>query len=278
MKKHIVCYSGGESSAVVAVEAVRKFGAENVVLLNHDICTRVESQDVKRFKNAVASELAVEITYANHSEWSDKDQFDVCVDAGSWVNPANRQMLCTSRLKTEPFKKWLNENYNAGDVIYYGFDADEGHRIQRRSSILGSEGFESDYPLALWSDRTIHEINEIEINKPCQYGAFKHANCIGCLKAGWQHWYIVYCQRLDIWKKGKISEDAIGYSIHKDAFLEEKEELFEKMKKAGVPQTEHMESNAFWAIARKMVSDSEANQQDFFGIGLQDQKPCECSF
>ena len=35
--KHIVCYSGGHSSALVAVEVVRKFGKENVVLLNHDI-------------------------------------------------------------------------------------------------------------------------------------------------------------------------------------------------------------------------------------------------
>lgn len=35
--KHIVCYSGGHSSARVAVAVARRFGAENTILLNHDI-------------------------------------------------------------------------------------------------------------------------------------------------------------------------------------------------------------------------------------------------
>ena len=38
---HIVCFSGGESSAIVAIEVVRKFVKENVVLLNHDISSKV---------------------------------------------------------------------------------------------------------------------------------------------------------------------------------------------------------------------------------------------
>lgn len=48
--KHIVCYSGGHSSAIVAIEVVRKFGKENVILVNHDINISVESPDIKRFK------------------------------------------------------------------------------------------------------------------------------------------------------------------------------------------------------------------------------------
>ena len=48
--KHIVCYSGGHSSALVAIEVVRKFGKEDVVLLNHDINQSVESEDIKRLK------------------------------------------------------------------------------------------------------------------------------------------------------------------------------------------------------------------------------------
>lgn len=35
--KYVVCYSGGHSSALAAVETVRQHGAENVILLNHDI-------------------------------------------------------------------------------------------------------------------------------------------------------------------------------------------------------------------------------------------------
>lgn len=35
--KHIVCFSGGHSSALAAIETVRRYGQEGVVLLNHDI-------------------------------------------------------------------------------------------------------------------------------------------------------------------------------------------------------------------------------------------------
>ena len=53
--KYIVCYSGGHSSALAAVKAVRKHGKENVILLNHDISKNVEHEDIKRFKNEVAN-------------------------------------------------------------------------------------------------------------------------------------------------------------------------------------------------------------------------------
>ena len=54
MTKHIVCFSGGHSSALVAIEVVRKYGKGSVILLNHDINSNVESKDIKRFKKEVA--------------------------------------------------------------------------------------------------------------------------------------------------------------------------------------------------------------------------------
>ena len=185
--KHIIAYSGGHSSALVAIEVCRKFGVENVILLNHDINPKVEPADVKRFKNAVADYLGSSITYANHPEWETETPISLCVKAGTWVNPSNRTILCTNRLKTAPFYDWLAENYNDGDIVYYGFDANEPARITRRSNIMGSSGYKTDYPLALWTERTIHNIEEIGISKPTAYSLFNHANCIGCLKAGWQH-------------------------------------------------------------------------------------------
>ena len=44
--KHIVALSGGESSAIVGIEVARKFGIENLVLLNHDINPAIEPADV----------------------------------------------------------------------------------------------------------------------------------------------------------------------------------------------------------------------------------------
>jgi hypothetical protein len=272
MTKHIVCYSGGHSSALVAIEVVRKFGKENCVLLNHDINANVENADIKRFKKEVADYLGMEITYANHPQWDKKDQFDVVVDAKAF-KVGNGTALCTHRLKTQPFEKYLQDNHPDKDVvIYYGFDGNEKHRIQRRSSILGLQGYKTDYPLALWpkEERTIFRTLDIGIQRPLTYGDFKHANCTGCLKAGKQHWYIVYCTRPDIWQKAKEAEESIGYSILKEAYLEELEPMFEKLKAYGVKTTEHEDPRTFFAAVRRS---GILNIQDD-----SDAKPCECLF
>ena len=271
--KHIVCYSGGHSSALVAIEVVRKFGKENVILLNHDISSWVEDEDVKRFKKEVSDYLEIPITFANIDgiEGSDNipDQFDVVVKASAFKVGSGTE-LCTSRLKTEPFMKWLKDNVPDKDcVIYYGFDVNETARIQRRSSILGQLGYKTDYPLALWENRTIGQTIEIGINPPKQYSTFKHANCAGCLKAGKQHWYIVYCTRPDIWEKATWAEDEIGYTIIKDAPLASLEPIFKEMKDKGVSTTEHTLGVTFWAQVRKMGINTKPDDPN---------KPCECVF
>lgn len=271
--KHLVCYSGGHSSALVAIEVAHKYGTEDLILLNHDINPRVEDADIKRFKREVSKYLGVPITYANMPGWETKDQFDVCREIKafkSWSGP----ILCTYNLKTLPFENYLKEKFPVPEsniceevTIYYGFDANEPHRIQRRSSILGMKGYKTDYPLALW-ERTIQSTKKINIEPPGTYGTFKHANCIGCLKAGKQHWYIVYVTRRDIWKKAKETEDAIGHSIKKDMFLEELEPMFEQMKKNEVPATEHIPSAQFWKLAK-----TPGKQLSWFN-----DLPCECMF
>lgn len=156
-KKHIICYSGGHSSAIVAIEVARKFGKENTILLNHNINPRFEDEDIKRFKREVSEYLGIPITYANCdnelSQEKIRNQFEVCIDRGSFVNPANRQILCTFVLKTEPFYKYLESVSKKFDyIIYYGFDEDEFSRVDRRKTILNDAGYDSDYPIALWGD------------------------------------------------------------------------------------------------------------------------------
>lgn len=271
--KHIVCFSGGHSSALVAIEVVRKFGKEDVVLVNHDMHFSVEDRDIKRFKQEVADYLELPITFVNYKN-AELDQFDVCVEAKAFkVNtPGQRGYeLCTARLKTGPFMKYLEDEHSSKDLIcYYGFDENEADRIQRRSSIMAAHGYETAFPLAFW-ERTISSTEEIGIHRPSGYSQFKHGNCIGCLKAGWQHWYIVYCTRPDIWLKAKWAEDEIGYSIHHGdtgpVYLEEMEEKFDAMRCAGVPQTEHIPYQKFWADAKKFIKIQSE----------QSLLPCECA-
>lgn len=271
--KHIVCYSGGHSSALVAIEVTRKFGKENVVLLNHNINPTVEDIDVKRFKIEVAKYLGIQITYSNLGGILDEaqipDQFDVVIKAKAF-KVRNGSELCTSRLKTEPFMKYLQENYPAKDcVIYYGFDKNEIIRIQRRSGILGNLGYRTDYPLALWNNLSIQSTSELGIEPPLQYAQFKHGNCKGCLKAGRQHWYIIYCDNKEIWEKAKLAEKLIGYTIIKDTSLEELEVVFEEMRCKEIPRTEHIKHQTFWAQVRKVGIDTDTDE---------DRKPCECTF
>ena len=102
---------------------------------------------------------------------------------------AQSTAFCTNRLKTEPFHKWLSEHYPANppevrdDIsLVYGFDANEQHRIRRRVGIMAAMGYQTEYPLT-WEVRTIHDIEEVGIERPKTYSIFNHANCTGCLKA-----------------------------------------------------------------------------------------------
>ena len=269
-RKHIVCYSGGHSSARVAIAVAKRFGAENTILLNHDISEWVESSDIKRFKLEVSNYIGVPITYANIKDLPIEeipDQFDVVVEAAAFKVGTGSE-LCTSRLKTEPFSIYLKNNFpDKNCVIYYGFDKNETARIQRRSGILGQQGYKTNYPIAFGWNEVIDSTVDIGINPPMQYQSFKHANCIGCLKAGKQHWYVVYCTRPDVYKKAKWAEDEIGYTIVPGNSLDELEPLFEEMKKKNIPQTEHIPFQTFWADVRKKGIKTKIDK---------DNKPCEC--
>lgn len=300
--KHIICYSGGHSSAIVAIEVTRRFRKENVILLNHNINPRYENPDIKRFKKEVAEYLGIEITYANIQNIQDENlipnQFEVCEEAGSFVNPHNRQILCTNRLKTQPFYDYLKLLEKDYICVYYGFDENELDRVERRKTILNDENVSSDFPIALWGngrfekllnylqrsgtkypekiatienyknhdhwERTIFSTKEIGIEPPNTYNIWKHANCTGCLKAGQQHWYCVYVHDYETFERGKLSEKRVGYSFGKE-FLKDLEPKFKKMKKAGIPANEHIPSNVFWKSAKHYLKQETL---DLF--------PCQC--
>lgn len=271
--KYVICYSGGKSSSECALSVAKKYGVENVILLNHDITPIVEQGCTKKLKDDVAKHLDLKITYANHKGWEEATPVKVCVDAKAW-KVGNGQILCTNRLKTDPFVKWMEENDpNRENVYVYGFDKSEPSRVNRRSQIMGQMGYKTMFPM-LWDESEIVRLEDIGIDAGAIYDKFNHSNCMGCLKAGWQHWYIVYCERPDIWEEAKWGEDEIGYAIHKDkdgpVYLEDKEEMFAKMKAAGVDPTEKIPFQRFWANAKKAVKEyeNEMSQMEIFDEGV----------
>jgi hypothetical protein len=267
--KHIVCYSGGHSSALVAIMVAQRHGKNNMILLNHDISENVEDSDIKRFKKEVADYLGIKITYANMEGWEDKDQFDVSIDAKAFKTN-DTPAICTSRLKTKPFKKFLEAYNNKKSIVYYGFDANEIERIVRRTYIMALDGWKTEYPLATWA-QGIKSTKEIGIEPPLKYGKFKHANCTGCIKGGAQHWYVVFMERPDIFKKAKEAEEKIGHSILKDGFLKDIECKFENMAAHGIEPTEHIKSQTFWANVER-----ELKAKNLFNFDIE-TKPCACT-
>lgn len=270
--KYIVCYSGGHSSALCAIECVRRFGKDNVILLNHNLSPEVEDKDIKRFKKEVADYLGINITYANMEGWETKTPLRVCKELGGFKF-GNGPVLCTYELKTKPFHKWLADNYpvEKGQVredirLIYGFDKEEPQRIQRRIGVMINQGYQCDFPLAFW-DRTIFKTEEIGIKRPNVYDLFRHANCKGCLKSGKQQWYLVYCNYPKLWEEAKQTENEIGYSILKDTFLEELENKFSRMKCKGIIPGEKMKPATFWAEVEKALP--LEGQLSFL--------PCECA-
>lgn len=278
----IVLLSGGHSSAIVAIETQRKFGIEHTILVNHDIRPDKEDVDIKRFKREVSEYLKNPIVYVNYGGLSvDElpDQFDIALMKKGFKNPNSDDAFCTYELKTKPFMDWIIRAYPYQNVvIYYGFDENEPSRIAKREFVLGLHGYETDFPLAKWADRTIHSTEEIGITPPLTYGIMNHANCIGCLKAGQIHWYVVYCTRPDVWEKGKFTESELGYSILKASikvdgkqtsrplYLIELEPIFERMKNGNVPATEKMSVSEFRKFKKQY------NCPDEFAS----HKPCEC--
>lgn len=279
---HIVCFSGGESSAKAAVEVVRKYGKENVILLNHNINPRFEDADIKRFKEQVANYLGLHITYANIDDIS-KDsaipsQFHVCVLSGAMTDFSGNA-LCTARLKTEPFFRYLSRHFEPiGSlfykpcIIYYGFDSKETIRMQRRTGILGAMGYKTDYPM-IWKERTIYSIREIGIEPPLTYKFYQHANCKGCLKASLLHWYVVYVNDILIYNEGIWMENELDFTIHTvirnkvktPISLTELAPIFERMRIDGIEATEHQSKQKFAnKIKAYQLEECSTN------------KPCEC--
>lgn len=224
--KYIVCFSGGHSSAIAAIETVRKYGKEAVILLNHDISSHVEHEDIKRFKREVADYLGLSITYANMPCWDTTPPLLVAIK-NKGFKAYNSPAFCTARLKTEPFRRWLAENGECGDSVIYGFDPEETNRMFRRRDIMQAMGYKAVFPLADW-ERTIYATEEVGIERP------------------------------DIWEEAKAAEAEIGYSIIKGAYLKDLEPKFHEMRDSlKIVPTDKTNSARFWADIRKAIPEED---------------------
>ncbi len=243
---HIVKFSGGVGSAIAAVEVVRRFGKENVILINSDLSSFVETEDIKRFKQDVADYLGCKYVCLNKG--TTIDQFDVALNHNSFFEfNTKNSAFCNYDLKIKFFDEWLNNQQFDDFIVYLGFSPDEE---KRRINNIKYSPYKCDFPL-FWSNRTITDISEIGILPPKHYDLFKHANCVGCLKAGLLHWFVVYVYYPEVFKKAietetKLKQYLFGRPL-KDYISE-----FDLYLKYGIVPNEHINPNEFWNDCRQV--------------------------
>lgn len=213
--RHVVAFSGGAASAVVA-EIVTKEHPDTTTLLFHD--TRTEPADNYRFRKEVAARIGLPITGASDG----RDIWAVFQDERFLGN--SRIAPCSKLLKQVPGRRWMREH--APCVAYYGFTADEWRRAQRTAARLESDiGTPCRFPLI---ERGIGKQDCLDIVTKCwglrlpeMYTWAEHANCVPCIRGGMTYWGLVYLHAPDAWRRAAEAEKAADQSILKDGRLPE---------------------------------------------------------
>lgn len=185
MIKHICSFSSGLSSAIATDRVLSRFGSDNIDIIFED--TLFEDDDNYRFlrdcENRWNKKIIVLCEGFNPYEIAEKKQ----------LIPNSRMAPCTFQLKINPFKKYLEKNYEWG-IIYIGYDFTELERCGDTEAAYNKIGYGVDFPL-LWKpyeNRTYSKVvrEDWGIEPPRMYEMnFTHANCGGrCVKQGKSDW------------------------------------------------------------------------------------------
>jgi len=212
MRRVVVGFSGGVTSAWCGGWALSHYPKEEVAFLFHD--TKEEDADTYRFLHAMADVLGHPIT-----ERSDgRSLTDLMYDHN--MIPNNRVPFCSEELKGIPGKKYIEELKASGVdeiVKVYGFSANEPTRVQRHTAMGWQAGFTARFPMiedavtkqdaATWCQCTMG------VPLPSMYEWSDHANCPGCFRGGKAYWLAVKTNRPDVFEKRKQQEQEFGHTI-----------------------------------------------------------------
>jgi hypothetical protein len=210
--QHIVQFSSGIASWVVADDLVREIGPENVTLLFTD--TLVEDQDNYRFLKDAEEQLGINVTRICEGRTPDQ----VFRDERFLGN--NRVALCSLRLKIEPARRWIEHHHPdpASCVLYVGIDQGEPQRAPAIRD--GWAPYQVEFPLlapgapALGREekkalkrQMLERARAAGLEPPRMYDlGFDHANCGGrCVRAGQAHWLHL----LQVWPSRYATSEAL---------------------------------------------------------------------
>jgi hypothetical protein len=231
MKKVVVGFSGGVSSAWCANWALQHYLKEEVIFLFHD--TKEEDEDTYRFIKEIADKLNHPIT-----ERSDgRSVTQLFYDENMLAN--DRSAFCSKTLKVEQRLKFFTElrKANINEIILiFGFSAAEPKRFER---MLG-DSLKNNYTLIcplINENKTKQDcVNwccSIGVKIPRMYEWSNHANCVGCVRGGKNYWQAVKENRPDVFNQRVALEEEFGYTFMsrgplKDLVIRRKRKISDK--------------------------------------------------
>jgi hypothetical protein len=213
---HIVAFSGGAASAIVA-SLVKKQYPHDTILLYH--ATKTEPEDNDRFRREVSAFLHTPIT-------EDSDGRDIwqVFDDEQYIN--GQFVPCSRLLKRERSLAFCQRNMPA--TVYLGFSVEEGDRAQRTFARYAQYGIETRFPLIeqrIAKDECLYRVQSCwGIRLPEMYDWAEHANCIPCIKGGMAYWGIIAIKYPEIFLKASQYEEKFGHHILHDGFLREEKQ------------------------------------------------------
>ncbi len=207
--KHIVKFSGGAASAVVA-KIVADLKLPNTYLLFHDTFT--EPAGNNRFREEVSGYVGLPITNVSDG----RNIWELFEDKGFLGN--QRMSPCSAILKQEIGDRWIRQNLPA--TVYFGFTMEEHLRAQRTALKMEKLGAVAVFPLIeqrIGKNECLHRIEKCwGIRLPDMYSWAEHANCVPCVKGGLAYWGMVYLNAPEAFEKAAQVEEATGEQILKE--------------------------------------------------------------
>lgn len=213
--KHLVQFSTGVASALMALEVYAQHG-DDTVLITAD--TLVEDEDNWRFAREVVA-LMPGVTWTVLCDGRTPMQ----VGRDERCVPNNRMAVCSKILKRETIRRHIDATYDPADtIIYIGYDYDEKRRVLK--AIEPWQPYRVAFPLVAkhrFKWEMLEEMRALGIEPPRLYltGA-PHANCGGaCVRGGQAEWARLLFSNPERYREWEAEEETTRQYLGKDVAI-----------------------------------------------------------